>query len=303
MKLGDLLNRLAISSGTAVDDAKLKIILSSTAISDQDVDDVIANSMLNNLLTEASAIAHPKIKAQIMAAALNPLDSKIDALAEEHGLTDKWIAFRDANVKKNGDGKINTYDAFEKFNKFVASETKASLTGTMTTDKAKLVKDIEVLNATALTVKTDYERKLSEVNSARSADRINWTLDSMYAGYNYAMEESNKMPKNACVIAAKAFVNNKLQEDGVKIVQDDQGNIELRTKEDSPFFIQNQKVGVSDYFSKVLTDNNFLKISAKSDNSGGAGNGKLPVIDTSKLTSGQRSAVSTLDAMLAQESE
>lgn len=262
MKLGDFLNKLFTDVGIPYDDASVKAVLSSQSVIDLDVPEELTGKVLSNLLTQESAEANPKIKSLITAKALNPIDSKIEALADKHGLTDKWIAFKDANVKRNADGRFNTYDAIEKFNDFVAEETKGRYSSMNQGDKSKLVKDIEDLNAKIVQTQQSYEQKLAQLQSERQADRINWTLDSLYASYKYAMEDTLKMPKEVCIETAKNIASKKLKENGLKVVADDSGNIVLRTSEDTPYFEQNKQVSVNDYLSKVFADNNLLQASA-----------------------------------------
>lgn len=262
MKLGDFLNKLFNDVGIAYDDASVKAILSSQSVIDVDISDDLTSKVLSNLLTEEAAQANPKIKSLLTAKALNPIDSKIETLADKHGLTDKWTAYRDANVRRNPDGRFNTYDAIEKFNEFVAEETKSKFSGMNTGDKSKLVKDIEDLNAKMLNTKTEYETKIAQLEAERKSDRVNWTLDNIYGSYRYAMEESLKMPKDACIETAKIIANRKLKESGLKVVADEGGNIVLRTNEDTPYFEQNKMVSVNDYLSKVFADNNLLQTSA-----------------------------------------
>lgn len=262
MKLGDFLNKLFIDSGIAYDDASVKQVLSSQSVIELDVPDELSNKVLNNLLTEESAQANPRIKSLLTAQALNPIDSKIETLAEKHGLQDKWAEYKEANVKKAGLGKYNTYDAIEKFNEFIAEEVARKNSGVTTGDKNKLIKDIEDLNAKIVAKTSEYENKISQLMNERQQDRVNWTMDNLYTSFRYAMEESLKMPKDACIETAKIIANKKLAESGLKVVADDRGNIVLRTHEDTPYFEQNKQVSVNDYLSKVLADNNLLQTSA-----------------------------------------
>lgn len=94
MKLGDFLNKLFTDVGIAYDDASVKSLLSSQSVIDLDISDDLTSKVLSNLLTEEAAQANPKIKSLLTAKALNPIDSKIETLAEKHGLTDKWTSYR-----------------------------------------------------------------------------------------------------------------------------------------------------------------------------------------------------------------
>jgi hypothetical protein len=264
MKLGEFLNKLFTDVGIAYDDPSVKAVLSSPSIIELDVPDDLTGRVLSNLLTQEAAEANPKIKSLITAKALNPIDSKIEALAEKHGINDKWLVFKDANVKRNADGRFNTYDAIEKFNDFIAEELKGKFAGASQGDKSKMIKDIEDLNAKILTTQQSYEQKIQQLQSERQSDRINWTLDNLYSSYKYAMEDTLKMPKEVCIETAKNIASKKLKENGLKVVADDLGNIVLRTSEDTPYFEQNKQVSVSDYFSKVFADNNLLQASAPS---------------------------------------
>jgi len=299
MKLGDFLNKLFQDVGIAYDDPSVKSILSSQSIIELDIADDLTSKVLSNLLTEEAAQANPRIKSLLTAKALNPIDSKIEALAEKHGLQDKWMQYRDANVRRNPDGRFNTYDAMEKFNEFVAEETKSKYAQTNNGgDKTKLVKDLEDLNAKMLSTKTEYENKIAQLETERRNDRVNWTLDNLYGSYRYAMEESLKMPKDACIETAKIIANRKLKESGLKVVADEGGNIVLRTNEDTPYFEQNKQVSVNDYLSKVFADNNLLQTSAPAAPAASS----APVIASApaNASKGQSAAMNKLAAQIAE---
>lgn len=299
MKLGDFLNKLFQDVGIAYDDPSVKSILSSQSIIELDIADDLTSKVLSNLLTEEAAQANPRIKSLLTAKALNPIDSKIEALAEKHGLQDKWMQYRDANVRRNPDGRFNTYDAMEKFNEFVAEETKNKFAASNTGgDKTKLVKDLEDLNAKMLSTKTEYENKIAQLETERKNDRVNWTLDNLFSSYRYAMEESLKMPKDACIETAKIIANRKLKESGLKVVADEGGNIVLRTNEDTPYFEQNKQVSVNDYLSKVFADNNLLQTSAPAAPAASA----APVIASApaNASKGQSAAMNKLAAQIAE---
>lgn len=299
MKLGDFLNKLFQDVGIAYDDPSVKSILSSQSIIELDIADDLTSKVLSNLLTEEAAQANPRIKSLLTAKALNPIDSKIEALAEKHGLQDKWMQYRDANVRRNPDGRFNTYDAMEKFNEFVAEETKSKFAQANNGgDKTKLVKDLEDLNAKMLSTKTEYENKIAQLETERKNDRVNWTLDNLYSSYRYAMEESLKMPKDACIETAKIIANRKLKESGLKVVADEGGNIVLRTNEDTPYFEQNKQVSVNDYLSKVFADNNLLQTSAPAASAASS----APVIASApaNASKGQSAAMNKLAAQIAE---
>lgn len=298
MKLGDFLNKLFTDVGIEYDDPSVKMVLSSQSVIDLDVPEQLTNKVLSNLLTQESAEANPKIKSLITAKALNPIDSKIESLADKHGLTDKWNAFRDSNVKRNADGRFNTYDAIEKFNDFIAEETKGKFASMNQGDKSKLIKDIEDLNAKILTTQQSYESKIQQLESERKADRINWTLDSLYASYKYAMEDTLKMPKEVCIETAKNIASKKLKENGLKVVADDLGNIVLRTFEDTPYFEQNKQVSINDYLSKVFADNNLLQASAPVVQQ--VQQQSAPIINSQPMGRGQNNAVNKLAQQIAE---
>ena len=297
MKLGDFLNKLFTDVGIAYDDPSVKAVLASQSVIELDVPDELSSRVLSNLLTEEAAQANPKIKSLLTAKALNPIDSKIDTLADKHGLTDKWIQYKDINVRKNADGKFNTYDAIEKFNEFIAEETKGKYSGMNQGDKTKLIKDIEDLNIKMLQKTQEFEQKIHQLNSERSTDRVNWTMDSLYSNYRYAMEDSLKMPKDACIETAKIIANKKLKENGLKVVADDLGNIVLRTNEDTPYFEQNKQVSVNDYLSKVFADNNLLQTSAPVSTTAQVVN-SAPI--NTNVSKGQNAAMNKLQQQIAE---
>ena len=300
MKLGEFLNKLFIDSGIAYDDPAVKQVLSSQSVIELDVPEDLSNKVLNNLLTEEAAQANPRIKSLLTAQALNPIDTKIEALAEKHGLSDKWAEYKEANVKKAGLGKYNTYDSIEKFNEFIADEVARKNAGVSSGDKNKLIKDIEDLNAKIVSKTSEYENKIQQLMHERQQDRVNWTMDNIYTSFRYAMEESLKMPKDACIETAKIIASRKLAENGLKVVADDRGNIVLRTNEDTPYFEQNKQVSVNDYLSKVLADNNLLQTSGSTTPTSAPKAGTPAPAQSGTATSrGQSAAINKLQEQLA----
>lgn len=297
MKLTDFVKKQAVDAGIDVDtNEELKAIINNAALADIEIAPGVANIIFSNLMTEESAKANPKVKAAIMANALNPLDTKIEELAGKYGLVDKWKEYKDVHVRKNGDGRYNTYDAAEKFTEFLVSEEKTKVSTGISSDKQKLIKDIEDLNSQMVTVKTTYEDKLKAEREARINDKKNWELDSIFNSYQYVLEDVQKLPKSAASKLARDFVMEELNKKGLKIERDETGNLSLFNAENAPHFEQNQKVTVADFTSKVLTDNNFLTVSKKTESRQAQG----IEIDRSKLNHGQNAALNKLDSMIAE---
>lgn len=299
MKLTDFVKKQAVDAGIDVDtNEELKAIINNTAIADIEIAPGVANIIFSNLMTEESAKANPKVKAAIMANALNPLDTKIEELAGKYGLNDKWAEYKNANVRKNGDGRFNTYDTAEKFTEFLVSEEKNKVASGISSDKQKLIKDIEDLNGQMLNVKTSYEQQLKAEREARINDKKNWEIDSIFNSYQYVLEDVQKLPKAAASKLAKDFVMGELEKKGLKIERDETGNLSLFNAENAQHFEQNRKVTVADFTSKVLTDNNFLTVSKKTEGRQSPG----ADFDRSKLNNGQNAALNKLDSLI-QEAE
>lgn len=296
MKLIDFVKKQAIDAGIDPENDDVKAILTNPALADIEIAPGVANIIFSNLMTEEAAKANTKVKAAIMANALNPLDTKIEELAGKYGLADKWKEYKDVHVRKNGDGRYNTYESAEKFTEFLVNEEKTKVSTGISSDKQKLIKDIEDLNGQMVTVKTTYEQKLKEEKEARINDKKNWELDSIFNSYQYVLEDVQKLPKSAASKLARDFVMEELNKKGLKIERDETGNLSLFNAENAPHFEQNQKVTVSDFTSKVLTDNNFLTVSKKSEQRQSQG----IEIDRSKLNHGQNTALSKLDSLIAE---
>jgi hypothetical protein len=298
MKLIDFVKKQATDAGIPADSPELLALINNPALADIDIVPGMANIIFSNLMTEESAKANPKVKAAIMANALNPLDTKIDELAVKYGVVDKWKEYREIHVRKTGDGRYNTYDSVEKFNEFIAAEEKTKASTGISSDKQKLIKDIEDLNSQMVNVKTTYEKKIQDLSESHNQAKIDWNLSSIFNAHTYALEEVQKMPKSAAAKVARDFVMSDLSQKGLKISQDENGNLLLLNAENAPYFEQNQKLSVQDYATKVLTENNFLKVSEKTEQRKTG----MQDVDRTKLNAGQSTVLNRLDSLI-QEAE
>ena len=76
-KLGEFINSLALKSGVAVDNEKLKAFLSDPVCSTFEVDSTLVESLNKGLMTEDAAINNPLILNRARAEAYNKVDETI----------------------------------------------------------------------------------------------------------------------------------------------------------------------------------------------------------------------------------
>ena len=128
MKLGELINSLAVKSGLAVDNEKLKSLLSDPISSTFEIDPVIADSINKGLMTEDAAINNPMILNKARAEAYNKVDETIKLILEPFDDADRTEIL----------GKKYTVDRITEIGKAVAKLKEAKKDSGSSADKQVL---------------------------------------------------------------------------------------------------------------------------------------------------------------------
>lgn len=260
MKVGEFLNTLAGQAGIAADDAELKAILSSPTFSDTNISDALAAKIQGGFLTLESAKQNPDIKKHFTALALNGLDTEVETLMNDLGLTD--------DIKKSIKEEKSSYKRVGLLTKKI-KELEAAKVGQSDEDKTKLNDKIRELNDELRTTKESFAKKEQELHGEMANQYINWELTSKFNGYDYAMPLS----KEANMVAARTLLNEELKAKGLRIVNKD-NKLELETKEGTEYYdATNKKVGVGDFVDGLMAHHKMLKVQDTGNNGkGGKGN-------------------------------
>lgn len=254
-KVTDTIKNLAIQAGVDTEDAGLKTFLGNASLASIGIPDEIANKIQSGLLTIESAKANPSIKKHFTSEFETAYEKELDSLVSDD-LKDKW------NETKKNEKKLA--DKIKAYNKLVTENETGKVKSTFDKDKSTLATEIENLNKQVSSAKEAHKAEVEKISGERSLDKINWELNSQYNGYQYALEKKDgmNMPKDACIITAKQFVDSKMKELGLNFIADENGNLALRTTVGTKYMPNNKEISAKDFISKTLTDANLLQVSA-----------------------------------------
>jgi hypothetical protein len=214
-----------------------------------DVDDDVANLFKNTtVFTEESAKANPSIRAAIRAEALDGVDADVKRLMAKHEMTPEI----QAEILKADKTSAKLERFYEKLAEL--EKSKASASGQA---KTNLEKEVERLNAQIVSKETEWQSRFDNEVKGRATDRVDWELKSIYAGFDYALDN---VPKEDAMEAARAIANAKLRQKGVIFKMADTGLAPF-TKDDTPYFEGNVKISAGELLKKTLLESNLLKVS------------------------------------------
>lgn len=259
MKFGTLLSNLAKKAGVDTSTPEFISLLSH----DIDIPDATASAIEKNLMDVNAAKANVQVRNALRTEALNGVDSKVDELLAEMGLTDEDST--DIKAEKN------SYEKVAKLTRKVKElEEKKSKTG-KGADKEAYEKQIRELNDSIKAVKADLVKKEKEFNDAREGDLTNFEQYKLLLGKNYVFPDD--MDTELKLQTALAAVNKSLQKDGFKMVRDAETGLLTVQKKDGTqaYNDKNELVQAGSYIDGALAQNKLLKVT-DSNHSGGQGN-------------------------------
>jgi len=262
VELGVLLNTLAKSVGIEPTDPALVDFLSKAELATATIGDDIAKKITNGLLSIEAAKQNPDLKSHFTALALNAVDTELNELANEFGFDD--------TTKAELAGEKSSYKRAGLLARKV-QQLEAAKVGAKEGDKSKLALQIDELNSQITEIKNGHSSELDKITKAHKAERIDWELNSLYNGYDYAMPLS----KEANTQVAKNLINSELKAKGLSIVNQDNA-LKLLTSEGTEYYHENQKVGIKDFMDKTLTANKVLKIDDRKQDTPKPGEFKRP---------------------------
>lgn len=250
-KLNETLTKVFTKLGVDFNSAEAQAILSNPAIAAVDVSDAIATRLGADFFTKDAALQNPEIRSVIKAEVLNGVDADLEGIVNKFELGDEFKA----NLKKED----KTVKRLNLLTDTIAELTKKKYEATGK-DKEALNTEITRLNKQVADTRTEYENKITEVNNARKSDKVNWDLDSVYNGLEYAMP----FDKDINVLSAKAAINKVFEDKGIKFDLSEKG-VKILTNEGTEYFENNVQVVPADFIKKTLTEKKMLKVSQQSN--------------------------------------
>lgn len=247
MKLNIVLTQVLKNLGvdTASEDAQK--LLGNTNLTSIEVAESVSNHLTAEYFTKESALQNPEIRSKIKAETLNGIDAQTKDLMTQYELDPDTVA----EIMKEDKSSKKLSKLVDKVAELTRNKSKAS-----TADKDAMNQEISKLNKQIIDLKNDYESKITQERAARKGDRINWELDSIYNGLEYALAAE----KNISITAAKAIIGQVAKEKGLKFETGDAG-MQILTAEGTEYFENNLKITPQDFIKKTLTENKLLKVS------------------------------------------
>lgn len=247
MKLNTVLHGVFSKLGIDISSSEAQALLNNAQLANIEVADSVANGLSTDFFTKESAMSNPEIRNAIRAEAFNGIDSVTKELMSKYELpedTQAEILKEEKSSKKYG-------KLVETIEKLTRQKSKAS-----GADQDTLNKEISKLNEKIVGLRTEYEANLDNEKKGRKLDRINWELDGIYNGLDYALPSE----KGISTTAAKAVMGQILQSRGLKFETTENG-IQLLTKDGTEHFENNVKISPSDFIKRSLLENKLIKVS------------------------------------------
>lgn len=287
MQFGILIKSLAGKAGIKADDETLKKILAFGETSQFEVPEEFAQALERNLLTEESARSNSNVRNKLFAEALNGVDFEADSFANEFEF-DEADKTSIKGIQKNTNEKLRLIKGAVK--KLMDKKGEGSKK-----DDVVLQKEIDTLNEQANSLKESYETKISELNSKHLTDKKNWHMQTYLAGKPLP---KNGLPADVNILTAKTLIEQEMAKHGLSIIYDEADQPHLKQKKDGTeidYFVDNKKIGYSDFLDGVLAQNKFLQVNDPNPKSQEEGKTLQPDAQLPK----NDAVVSGIDAQLA----
>lgn len=258
-KFGEVLNSLTGKAGISKDDETLKKLLAFVEVSQFELPDEFASALEQKLLTSESAVANPDVRSKIIADALDGVDSRISNMLNDFEFDDTF--------KGDIKGTKNTYEKLNKVagglkEQLKAAKEKANKSGNPQ-DKQEveaLKKEIQGYNDQIANLKRAHEIEKQNLVDANLNEKKTYTLKSTLA--------AKPLPKNGLsqdinILTAQTLITQEMAKHGLNVTFDEAGNPVLKQRKDGTdmdYFVENKKVGYSDFIDSVLANNKFVQV-------------------------------------------
>jgi hypothetical protein len=245
--IGQLLQHLASKAGVAKDDQNLINALSSSELSKITIHSDLVRSLDENLLSiEAAKDNHPEISGIYKAQALNQLDKRVLAIAEDLGLDDDEIA----ELRK----PTSSYKKLE----VVIGKLKDSKKA----EPNKADKDALQVQINGLLEELKSKELLSTTennfNSKLTAEKIGFELKSKLAGKKTIFDT---LDSNIRYKSLMSVIDNALQDKDAEMSFDEKGNLQILKKDGTRLLGANHtQISIDDLVDSTLAHNKILQV-------------------------------------------
>jgi hypothetical protein len=233
-------------AGINPDNEGLQELIGNESLQNIEINDEIANTISSKLMTMDSAKANSELNKHFRATILNGLDAEIEGLVNSFELPDdvKTTISNEQSSFKKVPLLVNTIKELEK-----------AKVGANATDTNALNQQIAELNDQIVGLKSSHDEKIATINETWAGKMLQSKVSTILNSYNYALPVST----DTNVLTAQTLVNQQLNSDGLKIVDNGSG-LSLKTSENTDYFVNNAKVDVKSYIDNVLGTHKLLKV-------------------------------------------
>lgn len=217
--IGEVINNLAQKAGVASDDAKLKALLASPELATLQVDDALVTSLESGLLSiDAAKNNHPEVKKKYFADAYDGIDKQLIKLVEND-------TFDQADLDE-----IRNEKSTSKKQELIITKLKAAKASAKGADKDEINRQLAAAHEAARlakaeveTVKTSYEGRIKDIQKQAA-------IKAVFGNYKTIYDE---LPANVKAATLEALINQGLQDKNAELRTDENGNLQLVSKDGS----------------------------------------------------------------------
>lgn len=281
MTIADYVKALLKKSGSNPEDDKFKTFFENEALSKVDVPDDLAVVTDTNLIsiTEAKNNNGP-LKNHYTALALNGIDTQIEQLLEELGLTeDDRNEFK---IEKSTGKKVNLL--VKKAQALEAKRVNANKP-----DAAAIQKQIDGLHAEIRAEKAKAEQAVKDYNDAAKKLRLGYDVSNRLAKHKTIHDNLDAETKNTII---KTLIDIELKNKNAHYDYDENGNLVLLRNDGTNYFGENnQTVNPDQFIESVLSSKKLLVVKDNNNTSTGhqannTSNGSQSIINTGNNSTG-----------------
>lgn len=265
MKFGTFLSNLAKKAGVDVSTPEFIALLPH----DIEIPDAIADSLNKGLMDINAAKANADVRKAIRTEALNGVDTKVDELLEEMGLTDD-----EANDIK---GEKNSYEKVAKLTRKVKELESKKAGTTNKQDKDAIEQQIKELNNKLKAANETLATKQKEWEATREGDLTRFDLHRLLLGKESSLPKD--LDDDVKLTTLEGAVNKALAAKGYKLVRTDAGLSIVDKDGNKAYSDKHEEVLASSFIDGALAQNKLLKVSDQSQGGGG-------ITDTNQIQGG-----------------
>jgi molybdenum-dependent DNA-binding transcriptional regulator ModE len=259
--LGQLINHLAKKAGLDTSDQNLINLLSNSELTKITLHSDVVKAFDENLLSVTQAQDnHPLIGTKYKAEALNPIDKKLETLAEELGFDDA--------TKQELAGIRNSYKKLEvftaKFNELKENAVKEAAKGKGDQTSAALQKQVDELLQKMQAEKKSSEEAIQRIQGERKGDKIKFNLRSMLNNSKTIYDNLDPAIKAAAI---EAILNKGLQDKEADFDFDEKDEFIVKKKDGTNLVGANHsKYTPQTLIDEILAQNKVLVVANSQQN-------------------------------------